>query len=85
MEAAFQHIWNIYSMNSLQSCVNPDILKNEFFQNLIHLPTSVLLHHRLALFNEACIHSLVLAEYVKCPLVGRRDTAIKPAAHKLKI
>ena len=72
------------SMKSLQSCVNPDLPKNEFVQNLlIHLPTSVLLRHRLALFNEACIHSLVWPEYVNFPLVGQRDTAFKPVAHKL--
>ena len=70
-------------MNNFPSCVNPDLPKNKFVQNLIHLPTSVLLCHTLALFNEACIHLLVFPEYVNFPLVGRRHTAIKPAAHEL--
>ena len=56
--------------------------KNEFVQNLIHLPSSVL-RCRLALFNEACNHSLVLPGYVNFPPVRRRDTAIKPVAHIL--
>ena len=71
------------NMNSLSSCVNPDLPKNEFTQSLIHLPTTELHQHRLALFHEACDKSLVLSDYINLPLVGKKDTAIKPASHKL--
>ena len=70
-------------MNGLPRCVNSDLPKNEFIRNLVHLPTSELLQHRLALFREACNKSLVSPDYVNLQLVGRKDTAIKPASFKL--
>ena len=71
------------TMDSLPRGVNPDLPKNKLIRNLVSLPTSELFHHRLALFREACNQSLVSPDYVNLPLVGRKDTAIKPASHKL--
>ena len=73
----------LLSMDSLPSCVSPDLPKNEFVQKLIHLPTSELLRLRLALFNEAFTETLSLPDYYNLPLVQRKDTAIKPVSYKL--
>ena len=70
-------------MNSLPRGVNPDLPKNELIRKFVPLLTSVLIHHRLALFCEACNQSLMLPDYVNLPLVGWKNTAIKPASHKL--
>ena len=56
------------NMNGLPRCVNSDLPKNEFIRNLVHLPTSELLQHRLALFREACNKSLVSPDYVNLQL-----------------
>ena len=70
-------------VNGLPRTINPNVPKDELIRILTHLPISELLQHRLALFHEACNLSLVQLDYVNLPLVGRKDTAIKPASHKL--
>ena len=66
-----------------RTIINPNVPKNELIRSLTHPPISKLLQNRLALFHEACNPSLVQLHYVNLPLVGRKDTAIKPAFHKL--
>ena len=71
-------------MDKLPYNVHPGLPRDEFVQNLKHLPASELNTLRFDLFCVASnTHSLLAPEWSDIPLVTRKDTAIKSASHKI--
>ena len=71
-------------MDKLPYNVHPGLPRDEFVQNLKHLPAWELNTLRFDLFCVAYnTHSLLAPEWSDIPLVTRKDTAIKSASHKI--